>query len=167
MSLKFSTQLKLSIDYAVANASGALNGFLGLPTAAPHDQEDAFKEGQLRGRTAALLLAAGRLKGVFQSMTSNSLQLASSGVAALEVEGVAAATPSLGEVAWAAAISYMSQDTGDSGGDAAGDGRDAPKGGANKPRNSHLAGKRHPRTDVPFDDKGYPDFSKWRHAEVK
>lgn len=26
------------------------------------------------------------------------------------------------------------------------------------PRNAHLAGKKHPKTDVPFDENGYPDF---------
>ena len=28
-------------------------------------------------------------------------------------------------------------------------------------RNSHLAGKRHPKTGVPFDNDGFPDFSDW------
>lgn len=31
--------------------------------------------------------------------------------------------------------------------------------GAITPRNAHLAGKTHPKTGIPFDDQGYPDFS--------
>ncbi|MEU4364092.1 polymorphic toxin-type HINT domain-containing protein [Promicromonospora sp. NPDC023987] len=38
----------------------------------------------------------------------------------------------------------------------------APK----KPRNFKLAGGQHPKTDVPFDKDGYPDFSAWRHPDV-
>ncbi|MBL8909987.1 MAG: HNH endonuclease [Archangium sp.] len=34
-------------------------------------------------------------------------------------------------------------------------------------RNAHLAGKKHPVTGVPFDKKGYPDFSKYKHPKVK
>lgn len=34
-----------------------------------------------------------------------------------------------------------------------------------KPRNSHLAGGKH-KTGVPFDERGYPDFSAWRHPDV-
>ncbi|MFI9816522.1 SpvB/TcaC N-terminal domain-containing protein [Saccharothrix variisporea] len=33
-------------------------------------------------------------------------------------------------------------------------------------RNKHLAGKTHPKTGVPFDKNGFPDFSKWRHPKV-
>jgi intein/homing endonuclease len=33
-------------------------------------------------------------------------------------------------------------------------------------RNGHLAGQTHPRTGVPFDDAGFPDFSAWRHPDV-
>ncbi|WP_347405073.1 polymorphic toxin-type HINT domain-containing protein [Micromonospora sp. WMMD1082] len=34
------------------------------------------------------------------------------------------------------------------------------------PRNGHLAGGSHPKTGVPFDQSGYPDFSAWRHPDV-
>ncbi|WP_353890620.1 HNH endonuclease [Micromonospora sp. WMMA1363] len=34
------------------------------------------------------------------------------------------------------------------------------------PRNGHLAGGSHPKTGVPFDRNGYPDFSAWRHPDV-
>lgn len=34
-------------------------------------------------------------------------------------------------------------------------------------RNSHLAGSVHPKTGVPFDKNGFPDFSKVCKAEVK
>ncbi|WP_081916179.1 SpvB/TcaC N-terminal domain-containing protein [Saccharothrix sp. NRRL B-16314] len=33
-------------------------------------------------------------------------------------------------------------------------------------RNKHLAGGKHPKTGVPFDKNGFPDFSKWRHPKV-
>jgi hypothetical protein len=33
-------------------------------------------------------------------------------------------------------------------------------------RNSHLAGKTHPKTGVPFDAQGYLNFSAWRHPSV-
>ncbi|WP_437955465.1 RHS repeat-associated core domain-containing protein [Sorangium sp. So ce119] len=33
-------------------------------------------------------------------------------------------------------------------------------------RNVHLAGKPHPKTGVPFDKSGYPDFSSYRHPNV-
>lgn len=33
-------------------------------------------------------------------------------------------------------------------------------------RNKHLAGKLHPRSGVPFDADGYPDFSAWTKMEV-
>lgn len=33
-------------------------------------------------------------------------------------------------------------------------------------RNKHLAGKQHPRTGVPFDADGYPDFAAWTKMEV-
>jgi RHS repeat-associated protein len=33
-------------------------------------------------------------------------------------------------------------------------------------RNAHLAGKNHPKTGVPFDADGYPDFSSYRHPDV-
>ena len=42
----------------------------------------------------------------------------------------------------------------------------AKKAAAKKPRNSHLAGGVHPKTGVPFDKDGYPDFSAWRHPNV-
>jgi hypothetical protein len=35
-----------------------------------------------------------------------------------------------------------------------------------KIRNSGLAGQNHPRTGVPFDEHGFPDFSNWRHPDV-
>jgi len=35
-----------------------------------------------------------------------------------------------------------------------------------QPRNAHLAGQKHPVTGVPFNAKGYPDFSAWRHPTV-
>ncbi|MDI1429801.1 HNH endonuclease [Polyangium sorediatum] len=34
----------------------------------------------------------------------------------------------------------------------------AGQAGAARPRNAHLAGKKHPETGVPFDPEGYPDF---------
>jgi RHS repeat-associated protein len=34
-------------------------------------------------------------------------------------------------------------------------------------RNKHLAGGKHPETGVPFDKNGFPDFSAWRHPDVK
>lgn len=33
-------------------------------------------------------------------------------------------------------------------------------------RNSHLAGSTHPKSGVPFDDAGFPNFSAWRHPDV-
>lgn len=33
-------------------------------------------------------------------------------------------------------------------------------------RNQHLAGQTHPKTGVPFDDAGFPNFSTWRHPDV-
>ncbi|MGK3962803.1 RHS repeat-associated core domain-containing protein [Sorangium sp. So ce118] len=43
----------------------------------------------------------------------------------------------------------------------------APVGGDIGPtRNAHLAGKTHPKTGVPFDKSGYPDFSAHRHPNV-
>ena len=39
-------------------------------------------------------------------------------------------------------------------------------GGARKIRNSHLAGGKHPKTGVPFDEDGFPDFSAHRHPDV-
>ncbi|WP_437953973.1 HNH endonuclease [Sorangium sp. So ce296] len=42
-----------------------------------------------------------------------------------------------------------------------------PAGGLISPiRNVHLAGKTHPKTGVPFDKSGYPDFSSYRHPNV-
>jgi hypothetical protein len=35
-----------------------------------------------------------------------------------------------------------------------------------QPRNAHLAGGEHPKTGVPFDADGYPDFSKWATKTV-
>jgi hypothetical protein len=35
------------------------------------------------------------------------------------------------------------------------------------PRNAHLAGKTHPKTGIPFNKNGHPDFSKVVKAEVK
>lgn len=35
-----------------------------------------------------------------------------------------------------------------------------------KLRNGDLAGGVHPKTGVPFDEEGYPDFSNWRHPDV-
>jgi RHS repeat-associated protein len=34
------------------------------------------------------------------------------------------------------------------------------------PRNGHLAGETHPKTNVPFDADGYPNFSAYRHPDV-
>jgi hypothetical protein len=34
------------------------------------------------------------------------------------------------------------------------------------PRNYALAGKRHPKSGVPFDAEGFPDFSDHRHPDV-
>ncbi|XYH94645.1 RHS repeat-associated core domain-containing protein [Sorangium sp. So ce1128] len=43
----------------------------------------------------------------------------------------------------------------------------APAGGGIGPtRNAHLAGKTHPKTGVPFDKSGYPDFSAYRHPNI-
>ncbi|XXY49986.1 RHS repeat-associated core domain-containing protein [Sorangium sp. So ce269] len=43
----------------------------------------------------------------------------------------------------------------------------APVGwGIGPTRNAHLAGKTHPKTGVPFDKSGYPDFSAHRHPNV-
>jgi RHS repeat-associated protein len=39
-------------------------------------------------------------------------------------------------------------------------------GGVPKVRNGALAGGEHPKTGVPFDDNGFPDFSDWRHPDV-
>ncbi|GLW92706.1 hypothetical protein Aglo03_35220 [Actinokineospora globicatena] len=36
-----------------------------------------------------------------------------------------------------------------------------------KVRNGKLAGDTHPGTEVPFDSDGFPDFSSWRHPDVK
>ena len=33
-------------------------------------------------------------------------------------------------------------------------------------RNAHLGGKTHPKTGVPFNAEGYPDFSGFRHPDV-
>jgi hypothetical protein len=35
-----------------------------------------------------------------------------------------------------------------------------------QPRNYHLRNQKHPVTGVPFDSRGYPDFSAWRHPSV-
>jgi hypothetical protein len=35
-----------------------------------------------------------------------------------------------------------------------------------QPRNYHLRNQKHPVTGVPFDSRGYPDFSAWRHPNV-
>ncbi|XXY22128.1 RHS repeat-associated core domain-containing protein [Sorangium sp. So ce216] len=56
----------------------------------------------------------------------------------------------------------MSQASGGRGPQAA-----APVGGGVGPtRNAHVAGKTHPKTGVPFDKSGYPDFSAHRHPNV-
>lgn len=34
-------------------------------------------------------------------------------------------------------------------------------------RNAHLAGKKHPKTDIPFDADGYPDFSQVSKKDVE
>jgi hypothetical protein len=39
-------------------------------------------------------------------------------------------------------------------------------GGIPKVRNGKLAGDVHPKTSVPFDENGFPDFSAWRHPDV-
>jgi hypothetical protein len=39
-------------------------------------------------------------------------------------------------------------------------------GGVPKVRNGKLAGDVHPKTNVPFDENGFPDFSAWRHPDV-
>jgi hypothetical protein len=39
-------------------------------------------------------------------------------------------------------------------------------GGVPKVRNGKLAGGVHPKTSVPFDENGFPDFSQWRHPDV-
>ncbi|WP_372493009.1 polymorphic toxin-type HINT domain-containing protein [Actinoalloteichus caeruleus] len=39
-------------------------------------------------------------------------------------------------------------------------------GGIPKVRNGKLAGDVHPKTNVPFDENGFPDFSAWRHPDV-
>jgi len=58
---------------------------------------------------------------------------------------------------------YVSMSTGGGGAGGAG------AGGARPPRNGHLAGQEHPKTAIPFDEKGYPDFKKAGvvKAEVK
>jgi hypothetical protein len=43
----------------------------------------------------------------------------------------------------------------------------APTGQVSVPRNAHLAGKTHPKTGIPFDKNGHPDFSKVTKADVK
>ncbi|MCT9078513.1 ricin-type beta-trefoil lectin domain protein [Streptomyces fulvoviolaceus] len=43
---------------------------------------------------------------------------------------------------------------------------DCANGGVPKVRNGKLAGDAHPRTSVPFDSNGFPDFSAWRHPQV-
>ncbi|GGA31924.1 hypothetical protein GCM10007416_00570 [Kroppenstedtia guangzhouensis] len=36
-----------------------------------------------------------------------------------------------------------------------------------KLRNGHLAGKKHPKTGVPFTKNGFPKFDKWSKGEVR
>jgi A nuclease of the HNH/ENDO VII superfamily with conserved WHH len=36
-----------------------------------------------------------------------------------------------------------------------------------KPRNAHLAGTTHPKSGVPFDKNGFPDFSRYAKAQVE
>jgi hypothetical protein len=43
---------------------------------------------------------------------------------------------------------------------------DCVNGGVPKVRNGKLAGDTHPKTTVPFDANGFPDFSAWRHPQV-
>jgi hypothetical protein len=43
----------------------------------------------------------------------------------------------------------------------------AARGGAPTLRNGHLAGKTHPKTGIPFDEQGFPDFSGITKVEVK
>ncbi|WP_236710567.1 HNH endonuclease [Streptomyces sp. 150FB] len=43
---------------------------------------------------------------------------------------------------------------------------DCANGGVPKVRNGKLAGDAHPKTSVPFDTNGFPDFSAWRHPQV-
>ncbi|MFJ6570663.1 polymorphic toxin-type HINT domain-containing protein [Streptomyces sp. NPDC091292] len=43
---------------------------------------------------------------------------------------------------------------------------DCANGGVPKVRNGKLAGDVHPKTGVPFDGDGFPDFSAWRHPQV-
>jgi YD repeat-containing protein len=45
-------------------------------------------------------------------------------------------------------------------------GDEAAPGAAQAIRNKHLAGRAHPKTGVPFDKQGYPNFSAWRHPDV-
>jgi hypothetical protein len=43
---------------------------------------------------------------------------------------------------------------------------DAEEAATPSTRNGALAGSTHPKTDVPFGQTGYPDFSQWRHPDV-
>ncbi|MGR8008754.1 golvesin C-terminal-like domain-containing protein [Streptomyces hypolithicus] len=43
---------------------------------------------------------------------------------------------------------------------------DCANGAVPKVRNGKLAGGAHPKTSVPFDGNGFPDFSAWRHPQV-
>jgi hypothetical protein len=45
-------------------------------------------------------------------------------------------------------------------------GQGAAEAGPAAVRNAHLAGSKHPVTGVPFNDRGFPDFSAFRHSEV-
>jgi len=59
----------------------------------------------------------------------------------------------------------MSQEDG-SGATAGGTPPQQPARTAGPIRNSHLANKAHPKTGVPFDEAGCPDFSAYRHPDV-
>jgi hypothetical protein len=48
-----------------------------------------------------------------------------------------------------------------------GPGANAPTGQVSVPRNAHLAGKTHPKTGIPFDKNGYPQFGSSIKADVK
>jgi len=117
-----------------------------IPTGLFRIAGTAWRDGDPVGGLAALFWTPGRQhvdEVVAQAIDGDFKAAAAAGVKAIAV-GVAAGV-ALGELGAAGVEAVQAE---------------------RAVRNGHLGGKSHPKSGVPFEAEGYPDFSKYRHPDV-